>query len=58
MPQELDKVREAKESRTIEFFMGSLDDTQALFLYNGLMEVLQEYLDDGTLVCRSGKDFL
>ena len=53
--QELDKVREAKESRTIEFFMGSLDDTQALFLYNGLMEVLQEYLDDGTLVCRSGK---
>lgn len=53
--QELDKVREAKESRTIEFFMGSLDDTQALFLYNGLMETLQEYLDDGTLVCRSGK---
>ena len=34
--EELDKVREAKESRTIEFFMGSLDDTQALFLYNGL----------------------
>lgn len=53
--EELDKVREAKESRTIEFLMGSLDDTQALFLYNGLMETLQEYLDDGTLVCRSGK---
>lgn len=53
--EELDKVREAKESRTIEFFMGSLDDTQALFLYNGLMETLQEYLDDGTLVCKSGK---
>ena len=53
--EELDKVREAKESRTIEFFMGSLDDTQALFLYNGLMEALQEYLDDGTLVCKSGK---
>ena len=35
--------------------MGSLDDTQALFLYNGLMETLQEYLDDGTLVCKSGK---
>lgn len=53
--EDLDKVREAKESRTIEFFMGSLDDTQALFLYNGLMETLQEYLDDGTLVCKSGK---
>ncbi|MBU5481242.1 substrate-binding domain-containing protein [Blautia sp. MSJ-19] len=53
--EELDKVQEAKESRSIEFFMGSLDDTQALFLYNGVMETLQPYLDDGTLVCRSGK---
>lgn len=53
--EELDKVQEAKESRTIEFFMGSLDDTQALFLYNGVMETLQPYLDDGTLVCKSGK---
>ena len=35
--------------------MGSLDDTQALFLYNGVMETLQPYLDDGTLVCKSGK---
>ena len=53
--EELDKVQEAKESRTIEFLMGSLDDTQALFLYNGVMETLQPYLDDGTLVCKSGK---
>ena len=35
--------------------MGSLDDTQALFFYNGLMEKLQPYLDDGTLVCKSGQ---
>ena len=35
--EELDKVQEAKESKTIEFFMGSLDDTQALFLYNGVI---------------------
>ena len=35
--------------------MGSLDDAQALFVYNGIMEVLQPYLDDGTLVCPSGK---
>ena len=53
--QELDQAKENKESRTIEFFMGSLDDSQALFVYNGIMEVLQPYLDDGTLVCPSGK---
>ena len=53
--EELDKVQEAKESRTIEFLMGSLDDIQALFLYNGVMETLQPYFDDGTLVCKSGK---
>lgn len=53
--EELDKAQENKESRTIEFFMGSLDDTQALFLYNGVMEILQPYFDDGTLVCKSGK---
>lgn len=53
--QELEKAREAQESRTIEFLMGSQDDMQALFLYNGVMEILQPYLDDGTLVCRSGR---
>ena len=52
---ELDKVRDAKESRTIEFFMGSPDDEAALFFYNGILEALQEYLDDGTLICRSQK---
>lgn len=51
----LDKVRENHESRTVEFLMGSLDDVPALFLYNGVMEILQPYLDDGTLVCRSGQ---
>lgn len=51
--KDLQKLREEKQSCTIEFLMGSQDDPGALFLYNGLMEVLQEYLDDGTLVCRS-----
>ncbi len=51
----LEEVREAGESLTIEFFMGSPDDNNALFTYNGLMEILQPYLDDGTLVCKSGK---
>ena len=53
--QELDQARENRESRTIEFFMGSLDDSQALFVYNGIMEILQPYFDDGTLECPSGR---
>ena len=53
--QELYQVREDRESRTIEFFMGSLDDSQALFVYNGIMEILQPYFDDGTLECPSGR---
>ena len=51
----LEKAREDKQSCTIEFLMGSPDDGAALFLYNGVMEVLQSYLDDGTLVCKSQK---
>ena len=39
----LEEVRAAGESLTVEFFMGSPDDNNALFLYNGLMEVLQPY---------------
>ena len=53
--EDLDKVKEDKESRTVEFIMGSQDNVQALFLYNGVMETLQPYLDDGTLVCKSGR---
>lgn len=53
--KDLEGARAAGESYTIEFFMGSPDDNNALFLYNGIMEVLQEYLDDGTLVCKSGR---
>ena len=51
---DLDKAREDKKSYTIEFLMGSPDDNAALFLCNGIQEGLQEYLDDGTLVCKSG----
>lgn len=50
---ELDKAREEKTPKTIEFLMGSTDDVDALFLYNGVMEVLQPYFDDGTLLCPS-----
>lgn len=51
----LKEVQEAGESRTIEFFMGSPDDNNARMLYDGLMEVLRPYLEDGTLECKSGK---
>ena len=51
----LESARLQGRSYTIEFFMGSPDDNNALFLYDGLMEQLQPYLDSGTLVCRSGQ---
>lgn len=43
------------EYKTIEFFMGSPDDNNAPMLYAGMMEVLQPYLDNGKLVCKSGR---
>lgn len=53
--KELDKARESHESYNIEFLMGSPDESHSLFLYNGIMEVLQSYFDDGTLVSQSQK---
>ena len=43
------------ETYTIELFMGSPDDNNAVLLYNGIMKVIQKYLDNGTLVCKSGQ---
>lgn len=48
----LDDLKEG-EYKTIEFFMGPPDDNNARLVYNGLMEVLQPYLDDGRLVCKT-----
>jgi len=53
--KDLAGAKAAGESYTIEFFMGSPDDNNAKMLYDGVMEVLQPYLDDGTLVCKSGR---
>ncbi len=53
--KDLEKASEEGKSYTIEFFMGSPDDNNALFLYDGVMEVLEPYLENGTLICRSGK---
>ncbi len=41
--------------KTIELFMGSPDDNNAHVFYEGIMEVIQPLLDDGSLVCRSGQ---
>jgi putative multiple sugar transport system substrate-binding protein len=51
----LKTAKAENRSYTIEFFMGSPDDNNALFLYNGVMEVLKPYLDNGVLVCKSGR---
>lgn len=40
---------------TIEIFAGSPDDNNATFFYNGAMDTLKPYLDDGTLVVGSGQ---
>ena len=53
--KDLEAARAAGESYTIEFFMGSPDDNNAVLLHKGIMGVLEEYLNDGTLVCKTGR---
>ena len=45
----------AKGPFNIELFAGSLDDNNAHFFFNGAMDTLQQYIDDGTLVVKSGQ---
>lgn len=53
--KKLDTAQAESRSHTIEFFMGSADDNNALLLHTGLMEVLNPYLLSGVLVCRTGR---
>jgi putative multiple sugar transport system substrate-binding protein len=46
---------QSEESHTIELFMGSPESSNALLLYQGIMEVLQPYFDSGVLVSKSGR---
>ncbi|MEJ5868214.1 multiple monosaccharide ABC transporter substrate-binding protein [Pseudokineococcus sp. 5B2Z-1] len=39
----------------VELFAGSLDDNNAQFFWDGAIDTLQPYLDDGTLVVPSGQ---
>ncbi len=52
---DLAKAEADGKSYTIELFMGSPDDNNAYFVYDGIMEVLQPYFDSGVLVCESGQ---
>jgi putative multiple sugar transport system substrate-binding protein len=45
----------AKGPLNIELFAGSPDDNNATFFFNGAMSVLKPYLDNGTLVVKSGQ---
>jgi putative multiple sugar transport system substrate-binding protein len=46
---------DAKGPFNIELFAGSLDDNNAHFFYKGAIDTLQEYINNGTLVVKSGQ---
>jgi putative multiple sugar transport system substrate-binding protein len=39
----------------VELFAGSLDDNNAAFFFNGAMDTLKPYIQDGTIVVKSGQ---
>ena len=50
----LEEAKKEEKSYTIEFFMGSPDDNNSFFFYNGVMSELTPYLENGVLICKSG----
>ena len=44
----------ALQPRTVEFFMGMPENQADLFFFNGIMEILQPFFEDGRIVCPSG----
>jgi putative multiple sugar transport system substrate-binding protein len=44
------------EPKTIEVFAGSSDDNNAQFFFNGAMDTLKPYIEDGSLTIGSGQD--
>ncbi len=51
----LDGSGKKAPSYTIEFFTGDPQDLSAKMVHQGILEILQPYLDNGRLVCRSGR---
>ena len=50
------KATGTKGPFNIEVFAGSLDDNNAHFFFDGAMDTLKKYIDDGTLVIKSGQN--
>nr|WP_218859230.1 multiple monosaccharide ABC transporter substrate-binding protein [Petropleomorpha daqingensis] len=50
------KATGTKGPFNIEVFAGSLDDNNAHFFFDGAMDTLKQYIDDGTLVIKSGQN--
>jgi putative multiple sugar transport system substrate-binding protein len=50
------KKIEGVEPKTIEVFAGSSDDNNAQFFFNGAMDTLKPYIEDGSLTIGSGQD--
>ncbi|PZE85236.1 multiple monosaccharide ABC transporter substrate-binding protein [Curtobacterium sp. MCBD17_032] len=50
------KKTDEKGPFNIEVFAGSPDDNNATFFFNGAMDTLKPYLEDGTLTIGSGQD--
>jgi putative multiple sugar transport system substrate-binding protein len=48
-------LKDGKGPFNIELFAGSLDDNNAHFFYQGAMDTLKPYIDDKTLVVKSGQ---
>ena len=46
---------ESGATKTIELFHGSQEDNNSRYYYKGAMEVLQPYINNGTLLVRSGE---
>ncbi len=48
-------LKEGKGPYNIEFITGSPDDNNINYFFDGAMSILQQYLDNGQLVCPSGQ---
>jgi len=49
------KKTDKKGPLNVELFAGSADDNNATFFFNGAMDTLKPYIDDKTIVIRSGQ---
>lgn len=53
--KQLTTAKEEDRTYTIEFLMGAADDQNAVQIHQGIMAVLQPYIDKGVLVSKSGR---